>query len=179
MSKADLMKKFRNSAWLFVFFFGFPGGITLAHADLGGVKGKYSDWLDELLRSKSYEALVKDPSLQNSPEPVSVTCLDTPGDNYWSRAEHARESSSRKAAGRSRGHCILRSALSRLCQNQNRLPRREPNHDLLGKQDPGFFIPNVRYRMIYQLDLGDPNTKIFRYQLEKRGISSKATDSSS
>lgn len=175
MSKADLTKKLRNFAWLcgclFIFFCGFPGGITSAQADLGGVKGKYSDWLDELIRSKSYEALVKDPSQHDSPEPVSVTCLDTPEDKYYIGVVQ----NMRVKAPLEKLQAVVEDIASydQLFPDyaKIRVDSREGNRIMTFWENkvPVFFIPNVRYRMIYQLDLSDPNIKFFRYQLEKKG----------
>ena len=168
MSKADLIKKYRGFACLFaVFVFA-----ATAHADLGGVKGKYSDWLDELLRSKSYEALVKDPSPQN-PEPVTVTCLDTPGDKYYiGVVQNMRVKASLEK---------LRAVVEDFGSYDQLFPdyakinvvSREGNRVLTFWENkiPVFFIPNVRYRHDLSARSERPEHENFSLSARKKGQS--------
>ncbi len=154
---------------------------SLSSADvagsLGGVKGKYSDWLDGMIQSKAYEGLVKEPTPptgRDDQDPVSVLCLDTPGNRFHigvvQRMQvHASLEKLAKVVEGFDSYVDLFPGYASI-----KVKSREGNRVITSWEQkiPIFFIPNVHYEMIYQIAAGstdDPNTKIYRYQLLKKG----------
>jgi hypothetical protein len=152
----------------------------LSHGDsvqsLGGVKGKYSDWIDQLLQSKAYLSLVKDPTLpatRDDQDPVSVSCLETPGNRFHigviqNMVVHAPLQNLAKVVEDIDSYVDLFPGYASV-----QVKSREGNRLVTywEQKIPVFFIPNVRFEMIYQLGLAgaDPDTRIYRYELLKKG----------
>jgi hypothetical protein len=139
----------------------------ISHADPGGVQGRYSEWMDRIISTKSYDLLVKEPSQ----EPVSVTCLETPGRKFYIGVVQ----NMRVKAPIQKLQEIVSDFGSYAELFNGYAAVREESRDgdrittYWEQKIPVFFIPNVRYRMIYQLSVADPNVKIYRYRLSKKG----------
>jgi len=146
-----------------------------AHAE---VQGRYTNWLKELLASKSYEKLIN-PAFPDSTDdkPVQVTCLETPKQRYYIGVAQSM---------------IVKAPLDQVAsvvenidQDGDLFPgfakvkilsRSGGQLDTFWEQRiPVFFIPNVKYEMIYTFlprddhDDLDKKTRCYRYQLKDRG----------
>lgn len=137
-----------------------------AQADLGGVKGRYTDWIDRLIQTKSYAHFVKN----QAQEPVSVTCLETSGQKYYigivqNMRVKAPIQKLQEVVSDIGSYVDLFPGYAAIQVTSREGPRLVTAWE---QKVPVFFIPNVHYEMIYQLDLVNPNTKIYRYQLSKK-----------
>ena len=157
------------SSFIFAAFFaGFHWFLPVAaSADLGGVKGRYTQWFDELLMSKSYDRLVKEPS----DEPVSVTCIETTGQKFYigviqNMRIKAPIQTVQSVVSDFASYVDLFPGYEAIRVESKNGPRLLTYWE---QRIPLFFIPNVRFEMIYLLGLDDPNVKTFRYQLNKKG----------
>jgi hypothetical protein len=159
------MSKF--STVIFAAFFSVFFGLDApARADLGGVKGRYTQWLDEVLKSKSYEHFVKEPSL----EPVSVTCLETAGERFYigvvqNMRVQAPIERLQSVVSNINSYVELFPGFKAIRVTSQAGPRLMTYWE---QRIPVFFIPNVRYEMIYELAVDDPSVKIYHYQLNKK-----------
>lgn len=157
------------SSFIFAAFFAAIPWISpgTAAADLGGVKGRYTDWFDELLKSKAYDHLVKEPSQ----EPVSVTCLETSGQRFYIGVVQ----NMRVKAPLTTVQAVVSNFASYADLFPGYAAIRETSRSgtrvmtYWEQRIPVFFIPNVKYEVIYDLGFDDPNVKTYRYQLNKKG----------
>jgi hypothetical protein len=137
------------------------------------VQGRYTDWIKELVTSKSYEKLIN-PALSDSTDlqPVQMTCLETQKERYYIGAAQSM---------------IIKAPLDEVAkvvedieQDVDLFPgfakvkvlsRTGDQVDTFWEQRiPIFFIPNVKYEMIYYfLAHPDEKTRLYRYQLKERG----------
>ena len=154
----------------FIFFGIFCLVISSAKAE---VQGRYTDWIKELVTSKSYEKLIN-PALPDSTDsqPVQMTCLETQKERYYIGVTQSM---------------IIKAPLDEVAKVVENI---EQDVDLfpgfakvkvishVGDQVdtfweqriPIFFIPNVKYEMIYYfLPHPDEKTRLYRYQLKERG----------
>jgi hypothetical protein len=142
---------------------------STAHAE---VQGRYTDWLKELLASKSYGKLVN-PTLPDSTteQPDQVTCLETPKERFYIGVAQSM---------------IVKAPLQEVAKVVEDIDQfvdlfpgyakvkvlsRTPDRieTFWEQRIPVFFIPNVKYEMIYFLSRPDDKTRLYRYQLKDKG----------
>jgi hypothetical protein len=165
MSKSNLLGIFCS-----VFFVTQSVLTTVTFAE---VEGKYTPWIKQLLENKAYTKLSKN---MNSPaNPVQLTCLETKGAKFYIGIVQEMTIQAPLAE------------VSKVVEGIDQLVDLFPGYEsvkLLSQDNsqpiarwvtaweqkiPLFFIPNVKYQMVYFIHPATPSSKAYRYQLNTVG----------
>jgi hypothetical protein len=144
--------------------------IHISHAE---VEGKYTSWIKNLLEQKNYVKLSKNANLASNP--VQLTCLETAGSPFYIGIVQEMTVQAPLAE------------VSKVVEGIDQLVDLFPGYasiKLLSRDDsqpigrwvtaweqriPLFFIPNVKYQMIYFIHPATSMGKTYRYQLNSAG----------
>jgi hypothetical protein len=133
------------------------------------VTGRYTDWLHTLVNSQNYKKLI--PTGNPDPDLVQLTCLETPGQRFYIGVAQS---------------VLIKAPLEEVTKVVDDIDHYSElfpgfadvkivSHDqnkLLTSWEqriPVFFIPNVKYKMVYQVSQPDADRRIYAYQLEQSG----------
>ncbi len=139
----------------------------LANFDLGGVKSPYTEPLFKLLETE----IGKPPTGEALTAPISLQCWETPGNDLYIGVEQRLSIHASLAQ--------TEAVLDDFDHYKDLFPGYKDVHVQSRKADrleiaweqivPVFFVPNVKYVMLYQVDTHDPTRVTYRYQLKTRG----------
>jgi hypothetical protein len=134
---------------------------------IGGVESQYTDRLTKQLASwppKDINYAVQDEN------PVHMACIETPGERYYIGLEQSMFVNTPLEK--------VTAVLDDIAHYQELFPDFDDVHEVSREGNrivtfweqhiPVFFVPNVKYEVIYLVDSSHPDRKVYRYQLKKK-----------